>query len=64
MADIKAEDFTRVATIFVPETVQAIAFSPDGSLLAVGAGDKVHVFRVPQSERTGSGEPSTPRTQA
>ncbi len=63
MPDIKAEDFTRVATLFVPETAHALAFSPDGSLLAVGAGDKVHIFRVPRPKQESDGDRSTPRNQ-
>jgi hypothetical protein len=44
---VTPEEFERVATLFVPERAQAIAFSPDGRLLAVAAADKVHIFRVP-----------------
>lgn len=47
MAELTAEDFTRLATLFVPETVTALASSPDGGLIAIAAGDKVHLFRVP-----------------
>lgn len=51
MPEIKSEDFVRLATIFVPETANAIAFSPDGSMLAVAAADKVFVFQVPPQAR-------------
>jgi len=47
MPEIKSEDFVRLATLFVPETANAIAFSPDGTMLAVAAADKVFIFKVP-----------------
>lgn len=47
MANLNPEDFTRLATFFVPENITALAFSPDGRLLAVAAADKVHIYRVP-----------------
>lgn len=47
MANLNPDDFTRLATFFVPETITALAFSPDGKLLAVAAADKVHIYRVP-----------------
>ena len=49
MPNLKAEDFERLVTLYIPETVSALAFSPDGSLIAVAAADKVHVYRVPTS---------------
>lgn len=52
MPELTSEDFPRLATLFVPETVSALAFSPDGSLLAVAAADKVHLYRVPEKART------------
>ncbi len=52
MADFTADDFTRLVTLYAPETVTALAFSPDGSLIAVAAGDKVHIFAVPPRART------------
>jgi hypothetical protein len=58
MPEIKSEDFVRLATLFVPETAQAIAFSPDGTLLAVAAADKVFIFQVPARARTGGSAPS------
>ncbi len=61
MPEIKAEDFVRLATLFVPETANAIAFSPDGSLLAVAAADKVFVFKVPEAARTGQRPDLSPR---
>ncbi|GEM_PF-2480369 len=54
MPEIKSEDFVRLATLFVPETAQAIAFSPDGTLLAVAAADKVFIFQVPPQARSAS----------
>ena len=51
MADFNADDFTRLVTLYAPEIVTALAFSPDGSLLAVAAGDKVHVYQVPPQAR-------------
>jgi hypothetical protein len=48
MADVKAEDFVRLVTLSIPAPVTALAFTPDGTLLAVAASDKVHVFQVPQ----------------
>ncbi|MCS6776369.1 MAG: hypothetical protein RMJ43_05715 [Chloroherpetonaceae bacterium] len=53
MANLNPEDFTRLATFFVPENITALAFSPDGRLLAVAAADKVHIYRVPP-QATGS----------
>jgi len=48
MPEFTPDDFPRLVTLFVPETVTALAFSPDGSLLAIAAADKVHVYRVPK----------------
>ncbi|HZT42732.1 MAG TPA: WD40 repeat domain-containing protein [Chthonomonadaceae bacterium] len=58
MADLTQEDFARLITLYIPESVSALAFSPDGSLLAVAAADKVHIYRVPPQakERAASGE--------
>lgn len=47
MAEISQDDFVRLVTLSIPETVTALNFSPDGSLLAVAAADKVHLFVVP-----------------
>ena len=58
MANITADDFVRLVTLYAPETVTALAFSPDGSLLAVAAGDKVHVFSVPAEARPAQRGPS------
>ena len=64
MADFNADDFPRLVTLYAPETVTALAFSPDGAMLAVAAGDKVHVFQVPPQAREasnrlpGSGSPA------
>lgn len=51
MADIKTEDFVRLVTLSVPAPVSALAFSTDGTLLAVAAADKVHIFQVPQNKK-------------
>lgn len=58
MAELTQDDFARLVTLYVPETVSALAFSPDGSLLAVAAADKVHIYRVPPQakERATSSE--------
>ncbi len=47
MADFKEDDFKRLVTLYAPEMVSSIAFSPDGTLLAIAAGDKVHLYTVP-----------------
>jgi hypothetical protein len=54
MANLTPEDFARLVTFFVPEQVTALAFSPDGKLLAVAAADKVHIYRIPPQASTGS----------
>ena len=51
MPEIKSEDFVRLATLFVPEKANAIAFSPNGSMLAVAAADKVFIFQIPPQAR-------------
>ena len=51
MAEFTSDDFARLVTLYAPETVTSVAFSPDGALLAVAAGDKVHVFSVPTQIR-------------
>ncbi len=43
------DDFVRIGTVYAPETVASIAFSPDGTLLAVASGDKVHIYRVSET---------------
>lgn len=48
MAEIKAEDFIRIATLAVPAAISALAFSPDGKILAVASADKVHLYRMPE----------------
>jgi hypothetical protein len=52
MPELKPDDFARLVTLSIPEAVTALAFSPDGTLLAVAAADKVHVFRVPTEAKT------------
>ena len=47
MPSLTADDFARLVTLHIPETVTALAFSPDGTLIAVAAGDKVHVYKIP-----------------
>lgn len=62
MAGITADDFTRLVTLYAPEIVTALAFSPDGSLLAVAAGDKVHVYQVPPEARESKNATTPPDT--
>ena len=60
MAELTQDDFARLVTLYVPETVSALAFSPDGSLLAVAAADKVHIYRVPpQAKERATGDEGT-----
>lgn len=47
MPQLKPEDIQRIVTFYAPEKVTAIAFSPDGKMLAVAAADKVHLFQIP-----------------
>jgi hypothetical protein len=62
MANITADDFVRLVTLYAPETVTALTFSPDGSLLVVAAGDKVHVYSVPAEARPAPVIPSAKST--
>jgi hypothetical protein len=48
MAQLKPEDILRIVTFHAPEQVTALAFSPDGKMLAVAAADKVHIYQIPQ----------------
>lgn len=50
--------FLRVSSIDAPDEVKAICFSPDGTLIAVAAGDKVHLYTVPEKFRNST--PSKP----
>ena len=47
MPQLTSDDFVRLVTLYVPEAVTSLSFSPDGTLLAVAAADKVHIFKVP-----------------
>ena len=49
MPALTADDFARLVTLYIPETVTALSFSPDGSLIAVAAADKIHIYQVPAS---------------
>ena len=44
MPELKLDNLKRVGTLDVPEVVTALAFSPDGTIIAVGTGDKVHFY--------------------
>lgn len=54
MPELNPDDFARISTLFVPETITALAISPDGKHLAVAAGDKVHIHRFPVGAATAS----------
>ena len=41
------QDFPRIVTLYMPDKIQAIVFSPDGKLLTAAIADKVHIYRVP-----------------
>lgn len=60
MPELNADDFVRLVTLYAPENITAITFSPDGSLLAVAAGDKVHLYQVPPQARTTPPRPNPP----
>ncbi|HLK55136.1 MAG TPA: hypothetical protein VKU00_01145 [Chthonomonadaceae bacterium] len=59
MPEYTPEEFARLVSLFIPETVSALAFSPDGTLLAVAAADKVHIYRVPKPKPAPSSPPTT-----
>jgi hypothetical protein len=59
MPQLTTDDFVRLVTLYVPETVTALSFSPDGSLIAVAAGDKVHLFIVPPQAKGQAITPSS-----
>lgn len=60
MPDLNADDFVRLVTLYAPENITAISFSPDGTLLAVAAGDKVHLYHVPPQAREARSTSSPP----
>jgi hypothetical protein len=63
MPELNPDDFARLVTLYIPEAVTALAFSPDGTLLAVAAADKVHVYRVP-TEAKNAASASLPAERA
>ncbi len=54
MTELKPDDFVRVFTLFAPDTVSSLAISPKGDYLAVAAGDKLHIHRIPTEFSSGS----------
>ncbi len=48
IATAASQEFPRLVTLHMPDSVQSIAFSPDGKLLTAAIADKVHVYRVPE----------------
>lgn len=44
---IKSDDVIKAVTLFAPDTVSCLAISLDCTLLAVAAGDKVHLHSIP-----------------
>lgn len=59
MPQLTSDDFVRLVTLYVPETVTALSFSPDGTLIAVAAADKVHIFKVPPQALSKPAETTT-----
>lgn len=55
MATLSPEEFTRLVTLTMPDKVSALVFSPDGKSLAVAAGDKIHLYLIPEKARNLSG---------
>lgn len=58
MREIKADDFARIATLYVPESVTALAIAPGGDILAIGAGDKLHIHSIQENTSQAEHEPS------
>jgi WD40 repeat protein len=44
---VTPQQFPRLVTLFMPDKVQSIVYSPDGKLLTAAIADKVHIYRVP-----------------
>lgn len=40
-------DFPRLVTLYMPDKVHSVVFSPDGKLLTAAIADKVHIYRMP-----------------
>ena len=64
MPALNPNDFARLVTIPAPDVVTALTFSPDGSILAIATGDKVHLFQVPAAARSASSAASSASSSA
>ena len=44
---MNSDDVSRAVTLFAPDTVSGMAISQDCTILAVAAGDKLHLHSIP-----------------